>query len=136
MVRERRGRRPARGREEEGRGPTEREKGGREGASSQPVVGDLQVSVWRRERGSESLGVLRPKLMSLLRAMGPSGLDDWEVTVLLTGLVALSWSSWAVLRGRGKARSPSVLQWESVCGGKEAKLSREGRGTCELQSFK
>lgn len=39
VVRERRGRRPARGREEEGRGPTERGKGGRKGASSQPVAG-------------------------------------------------------------------------------------------------
>lgn len=39
VVRERRGRRPARGREEEeGRSPTERGKGGREGASSQPVA--------------------------------------------------------------------------------------------------
>lgn len=37
VVRERRGRRPASGREE-GRGPTERGKGGSEGARSQPVA--------------------------------------------------------------------------------------------------
>lgn len=47
--RERRGRRPARGRREAGRGGREREKEGPEGVSSQPVGGDRQVSAWCRD---------------------------------------------------------------------------------------
>lgn len=34
--------------------------------------------MWRRERGSEPRGVLRPKLLSQQRAVGPGGLDDQE----------------------------------------------------------